>query len=244
MNDEKKSFHNPKTVVFKEQNRKKIIKTDLRTTRQKVLLKLHESQRKKAINFVLTFRQVKNSTGDFFILSFVGFIWFASWSPHLSKFRSQTSFFSFKKVSTQTWATACVSQSEKRWSGFFFLHSFCTPSGNRVRKKFPYLFFQRFWTPKIIWKPFCWSFCFVFHTFFSCEIVHSQSKFSCLSKHFPRGCAFCLFIKHIFRKNWDSLSSTKCLCFSFCMFVHLTSCFRVSFTFSSCWPENPYPFTK
>ena len=140
MNDEKKSFHNPKTIVFKEQNRKKKIKIDFRTTRQKVLLKLHESQRKKAINFVLTFRQVKNSTGDFFILSFVGFIWFASWGPHLSKFRSQTSFFSFKKVSTQTWATACVSQSEKRWSGFFFLHSFCTPSGNRVRKKFPYLF--------------------------------------------------------------------------------------------------------
>ena len=78
MNDEKKSFHNPKTVVFKEQNRKKKIKIDFRTTRQKVLLKLHESQRKKAINFVLTFRQVKNWTGDFFILSFVGFIWFAS----------------------------------------------------------------------------------------------------------------------------------------------------------------------
>ena len=73
MNDEKKSFHNPKTVVFKEQNRKKKIKIDFRTTRQKVLLKLDESQRKKAIHFVLTFRQVKISPADFFMFWFVGF---------------------------------------------------------------------------------------------------------------------------------------------------------------------------
>ena len=78
MNDEKKSFDNPNTVVFNEQNRKKKIKIDFRTERKKVLLKLDESQRQKEVHFVLTSRQVKNSPGSFFVFSFVGFIWFAS----------------------------------------------------------------------------------------------------------------------------------------------------------------------
>ena len=78
MKDDKKSFHNPKTVVFKEQNRKNKIKIDLRTVRKKVLPKLDESQRQKEVYFVLTFWQEKKLPVSFFVFSFVGFICFVS----------------------------------------------------------------------------------------------------------------------------------------------------------------------
>ena len=78
MRDEKKSFHNPKTLVIKEQNRKKKIKIDFRTTQKKVLLNLDESQRKKAIHFARSFRQAIKSLVESENFSFVGFICFAS----------------------------------------------------------------------------------------------------------------------------------------------------------------------
>ena len=73
MKDERKSFHNPKTVVIKEENRKKKMKIDFRTTTKKYLLKLGESQRKKVIHFVLTFRHAIKSLEDSEKFSFVGF---------------------------------------------------------------------------------------------------------------------------------------------------------------------------
>ena len=50
MKDEQKSFHNPNTIVFKEQNTKKKLKIDFTSTQEKTLLKLEESQEKKQFN--------------------------------------------------------------------------------------------------------------------------------------------------------------------------------------------------
>ena len=58
MKDEKKSFHNPHTVVIKEENRKKKLNIDFTITQQKVLLNLDEFQ-EKAISFELKLRQTK-----------------------------------------------------------------------------------------------------------------------------------------------------------------------------------------
>ena len=49
MKDEKKIFYNPKAVVIKVGNRKKKIKIDFRTTQEKVLQKLDDSQNKKGV---------------------------------------------------------------------------------------------------------------------------------------------------------------------------------------------------
>ena len=45
------------------------------------------------------------------------------------------------------------------------------------------------------------SFAFCFTTSFFSESVHPQSIFSCLSRNFPSGCAYCLLIKLILGKK-------------------------------------------
>ena len=92
----------------------------------------------------------------------------------------------------------------------------------------------------ITWKPFSLTCLFLIHAFFPFEIVHLQSIFLCLSKHFPGDCAFWLFINFFLKIFIFSWTLWIFLCFSFCMFATKTSWFWEILCFAYVWSENPY----
>ena len=87
---------------------------------------------------------------------------------------------------------------------------------------------------------FLWPVSFWFTLFFPFEIVHLQSIFLCLSKHFPGDCAFWLFINFFLKIFIFSWTLWIFLCFSFCMFATKTSWLWDILCFSYVWSENPY----
>ena len=107
------------------------------------------------------------------------------------------------------------------FSNFFFSTRFPTSPRNKVGKKFLYLFILGFWAPKTIWKPFCWTFPFLLHTFFSLQIIHLHWILSCLSKHFP-GCVPFVCSSNFFSQNF--LFFMKFEKFSFFFILHV--CFQ------------------
>ena len=131
----------------------------------------------------------------------------------LIKVNFEVSVFSLQEtfLKAQTPTTFFLSQSKKTVSASFSSARFTHPLRNWVRKKFLYLLILEVSTHETKWKPFCWPFSFLSQTSFFSKIKHLQSRLSYLSKHFPWGCAFCLFLKlfsgnfYIFM-NFDNFS--------------------------------------